>query len=275
MTLSEKTNGIYYDIPFEDYVSCEAINASALKEFRKSPLHFQIARSFQRKPTEALQFGRVVHTLVLEPEKFWNEYACLSDDVDLRTTAGKNMKKDAVERHPGKTIIRNAEFKAAEKIAENVKAHSKITPFLARAKREISIKWNIDEIPCKGRIDAYVQSHGVILDLKTTQNVTTRAFSKSIWQYGYHYQAAWYQRGLQALGLPANKFVFIAVEASSPYGVRVYELDDDVLAAAQKRIDEWLIIYQMCESTKSWPCYTQDIEVISLPSWAKDVEDES
>lgn len=275
MTLSEKTNGLYYDVPFEDYIACEAINASALKEFRKSPLHFQLARNFQRKPTEALQFGRVVHTLVLEPEKFWLEYACLADDVDLRTTQGKNMRKDAMERHPGKTIIRNAEFKAAEKIAENIKKHSKISPFLSKAKREISIKWDIDGIACKGRIDAYVESRGIILDLKTTQNVTTKVFSKSIWQYGYHYQAAWYQRGLHALGYPADKFVFIAVESSSPYGVKVYELDDDVLRTAQQKIDEWLIIYQMCESTKSWPGYSDDIEIISLPSWAKDVEEES
>jgi hypothetical protein len=273
VALSKDTFGLYENISFEEYAALDALNASTLKEFRKSPLHVQTAKYFQRKPTAALEFGQLVHLMVFQPVQVFDSFAVIPD-VNLTTKDGKAKKADVESRNPGKTIIKQAEFNAAEKIANNVRNHPRIKKYLPVSKFETSIFWHTDSIQCKGRVDMYAQEYGLVVDLKTTERPTHASFSKTIWEYGYHYQLAWYRRGLLALGLPVNYCVLIAVEKSAPYGCIAYELDSDVLDIADKKIDVWLAKYKECLEKNSWPGYTQDVLVIGIPDWAEKLDQE-
>jgi len=118
----------------------------------------------------------------------------------------------------------------------------------------------------KGRLDIVAtDSHGAttIADIKTTEDASPEAFSKTIAQYGYAQQAAHY---LDLLG--ATHFVFIAVEKTAPYAVGVYCLDPASVAMGRERNLRNLDLLESCQSSGHWPAYSSEIETISLPAWA-------
>jgi hypothetical protein len=89
--------GIYVsrELSNEEYhADTSAISKSGLDLVHRSPAHYYAAkldpdRPAEKKDTPALRFGRAFHTLVLEPDLFFQEYAVLPEKVDRRTKAGK------------------------------------------------------------------------------------------------------------------------------------------------------------------------------------------
>ena len=53
--------------------------------------------------------------------------------------------------------------------------------------------------------------------------------------WGYHLQLGWYLRGLQKLGLPAEQFIFIAIEKTAPFCVGVYRADREMINLCNER----------------------------------------
>lgn len=70
--------GRYTDISNDDYHSSNGISSTMLKDGRISLMYFErrhISKVIQRERSEALDFGSLFHTLVLEPEKVENEFS--------------------------------------------------------------------------------------------------------------------------------------------------------------------------------------------------------
>ena len=97
--------------------------------------------------------------------------------------------------------------------------------------------------------------------------VVTRA-KKSIANFGYHIQAAFYLRVLQSLGLDSYDFIFIAIEKTAPFCVGVYRASIEMLEEGNKKVDEAINQIICCKENDSYPDYTpNEIETISLPPW--------
>src|SRR6478609_9326519 len=81
--------GILHEgVAFEDYLRAPGINASGLKRILRSPAHFQASLTEPEEPTESLEYGKLLHFIVLEPELF--EARCVvQPKFDLRTKVGK------------------------------------------------------------------------------------------------------------------------------------------------------------------------------------------
>jgi hypothetical protein len=95
------------------------------------------------------------------------------------------------------------------------------------------VRSNPEGMLLKGRVDIVaIDQHGAttIADVKTTEDASIEAFSKTIAQYGYAQQAAYY---MDLLG--ASHFVFIAVEKTAPYAVGVYCLDAASIAVGREK----------------------------------------
>jgi hypothetical protein len=61
--------------------------------------------------------------------------------------------------------------------------------------------FEIEGTPCKVRPDLYnSKDSGIVLDLKTTIDASPKGFAKSVRQYGYLFQAAWYMTALASYG---------------------------------------------------------------------------
>jgi exodeoxyribonuclease VIII len=141
-------------------------------------------------------------------------------------------------------------------------------------KAERSVYW-IDEATgelCRCRPDFW-REDDIVVDMKTTEDASPEGFGKSIANWSYDTQDAFYRDGCAAVGKPLRAFVFLAVEKSArvvegqPLGVAVYQLDEAGrdLGRAKYRAD--LATYAQCKATNKWPCYSDKLETISLPQW--------
>ena len=122
----------------------------------------------------------------------------------------------------------------------------------------------------RSRPDWLLDDGSVIVDLKTTEDASPRGFQRSVAQYAYHQQAAWYLHGLeQASGICPAQFVFVAVEKKPPYAVGVYAADAEMIKAGWEAAERNLERIAECRAANHWPGYGEDIQPISLPPWMR------
>ena len=90
----------------EAYSALPHMNQSTLKKGLRSMQHLKAAiEGADRKETDALKFGQLVHTAVLEPESLSMEYE-VAPNVDLRTKGGKLEWDDYVRVNFDKTVVK-------------------------------------------------------------------------------------------------------------------------------------------------------------------------
>ena len=125
-------------------------------------------------------------------------------------------------------------------------------------------------IRAKCRPDWISHDKNIVVDLKTTQDASPKGFQKSIGQFGYHIQAAFYLRTLQNLGFDSYDFIFIAIEKTAPFCVGVYRASMEMLEEGNKKVDEAIDKILWCKENDSYPDYTpNEIETIDLPPWMR------
>ena len=251
-------NEIIYNMPAEQYHSTRALSKSGLDQFRKSPAHFlswQVGES-RNESTPAMEFGTAVHMAILEPHFFKDRYTVFTGD--RRTKDGKAAYEAVLSS--GRTPLNEEQWESITGAAAAIHAHPNAALLIDKIKPEVSVfaNWGTK---VKARIDGL--GDDFIIDVKTTQDASPKAFAKSIAQFNYHVQAAWYQR---ITGI--ERFIFIAVEKEAPFGVACYELDQQAIDLGASIIDESLKLFTECEQLNSWPCYATAIQTLSLPGWA-------
>jgi hypothetical protein len=213
-----------------------------------------------------------VHTGVLEPLQFLDEYVCT--ELDKRT---KRYKEWAAAQGD-KTILTTAEYAEVKAIAKAVKGHKRASALLAQGEPELTIVWRdgTTELLCKARPDWL--SEDVLADLKTARDIDAR-FHTAIARYGYHIQMAHYSNGLATVPELTDDdkprdVKFIAVESATPYDVAVHVLPWLVMSEARDRCSEGLHIIAAAEHIGYYPGIAPDSDIpVELPRWAMSRED--
>ena len=170
-----------------------------------------------------------------------------------------------------KTVISEDDLARGHAAAQSVMDHPRAAALLTGGQPEVVALWDDPdtEYPCKAKID-YIASNGYLVDLKTTADASLDEFSRSIGKFGYHRQQAMYRDGFEyATGEPAKGFVFVAVENKPPYAVGVYILDDESESKGREEYTEYLSKFADCKTSGDWPSYSNDVEIINLPTWYK------
>lgn len=258
------------------YHGTKSLSNSSMGQLLRCPALFQQTLSEmdgdEHAETSAKLFGRVFHTMVLEPDKTADEFAPKQNPGN--TKAGKEEAAAAKEK--GITLVSSDTWEVASAMAASANAH----PLIVAAKRspawetEMSVYWHErDHIPCKARVDAMAEIEGVpgicVIDLKSTIDASPAGISKHILDYGYHRQAAWYTHALRKCGRQANTFIFLFVEKQPPYICTAVTIEEAAIQLAYADIRLALDIYERCEASGEWPGYTTDIITeIGLPEWA-------
>jgi hypothetical protein len=263
------TPGIY-DISNEEYHASDGISRSGIMLFKKSPLHFwdKYIREDreQSEQTEALVFGNALHTYILEPNEFFNRFA-IYPQIDKRTKEGKEKWEEFFQQNLKKEFITQELYDQIASMSYVVRKHPFANDLITKAQYEKSIYWNDPDtgILCKCRPDIL---HGnMICDLKTTKDASEWAFRNSIYQYGYHIQAAMLQDGIKTvLNKTIEDFLFIAIEKTRPYATAVYILDKEALDMGREDYKRALVKYSECLKTNIWSGYER--KYISLPNYA-------
>lgn len=256
----------------KEYHESDGMSKSKLFRIAKSPEWFKYCEENPPERTADMTMGSAFHTLVLEPDKFDDEYA-VCPECDRRTKDGKSIYANFVYEAKGKEIITKDQFiticEMRDKLAQN-----KIAMALLSGQIENSFYW-IDELTgelCKCRPDAIpaLKSERLIIDLKSCRNADTETFLKDSIKLGYDLQAAMYKEGVDKITGTPHGFIFVAVEKTPPYSVNILQADNLFLRRGQELFRELIGIYSECRKSGNWYGYngfSGYINTLSLPRW--------
>lgn len=180
------------------------------------------------------------------------------------------------ELNKGKIVLSTEHMAAITTIQSKISKHPGASRRLAHGVAELSGFWVDPEtgVNCKFRPDWLVMNEQgeieAILDVKSTKDASIAGFSKSIANYGYDVQAAYYTDGLKQIIGKEVPFLFLAIENDAPYSVAMYRADQQMLDIGRKKYRAGLAIMQWCQREQQWPGYqtTDEEESISLPFWS-------
>lgn len=261
--------GVYEGIPWEVYRSWPYVNNSGLTRFLRSPAHYKAGLDTD-DDTAAKTRGTICHAGILEPGRFEKEYA-IGPDVKLNTKAGKDEWEAFVAANPGKCHVRGADGEAMLGCREAIWSHPTARRLLeSEGPVEVCVVWDdrATGLRCKARVDKLATAYAFIPDIKTTRDARREKFERSIFDFGYHRQGAFYLHGLASAGLSFDHFGIIAVEPEPPYALSVFEVDDEAIEAGGVEMNAALADFAGCVETKQWPGYKQRPVKIGLPKWA-------
>jgi len=265
--------GVHDDISNADYHAGPGISKSGLDLVHRSALHYW-ARYIDperepQEPTKALRMGSAIHGLVLEPDRFGEDFA-VAPVCDRRTKIGKAAYADFLLDAEGKTVLSADEHELAKRIAESVHAHPTAAYLLSEGAPELSAYWRDEKTGelCRCRPD-WSRPDGILVDLKTTEDAGYHGFRRSAWKWRYHVQAAFYLDGWTAAGnRQAEVFAFVAVEKSPPFAVAVYYASEDMVRLGREEYRADLDHFSACHKADQWPGYPTNLQQLDPPGWA-------
>lgn len=268
--------GIYHDLPIDVYHSDEtAVSKTQLDDIEHSPWifysrHRMPGRPPRPAPTAAMFIGTLAHCAILEPYAFDARYPM---GPEVETRAAKAWKEFAANLKPDQVGVKPSERALAFAQADAVRQVQPLQELLCKGTPEVSGYW-LDEatgVFCRCRPDwVHPAGDGVILvDVKTAISADPRDFARSIVNWNYHVQAAYYSDGYEdASGLPVHAFVFACCEKEWPYAASACMLTEEDIELGRRRYRRNLATYAECMRTGEWPGYGDDIHLLQMPAWA-------
>lgn len=294
--IPEKTQqpiGIYNDIPDADYRAWDGLSNSALTQLIEwSPYHLDYWRRNPPPKTDALVIGSALHCRVLRPKDFDAEFV-IAEQCGAQLAKGGQCRNSGIIRSGGGwvcgvhgrglspddasgiEVITEDQASSIEAMSEAIMRHPAANQIVTDSEgwNEVSIRWDREThgkpLACKARLDGIRPSWNAVIDIKTTDCARKIDFTKSIGEFGYHRQGAYYIEGLKAAGFagPMDHFVLIAVEKKPPYGVATYRVMGDALEAGREELANPIGVYANCLRSGKWFGYPSEFEDISLPRW--------
>lgn len=264
---------LVHGMPEAEYHAHDGISNSDLEWFNQSPKHYKNYKDNKGdfKPTPIMEFGTVVHHLVLTPHDP-EPYVVIPTEINELSKNSKQY-RDWKSNYPGRICISSEVFERASHVKDSLQSHSvandalfsegasEVSAFSSMAKATL-LRCRIDRVPTFGN---------ALVDLKTTHDARD-GFARTAYSLGYHRKAAWYLDVYNAC-VPReqrkSEYVLVAVETEPPYGVMVYQFDNE--AIDQGRADNHNLLNRLieCRQSNVWPGYPEEMTVLSLPNWAK------
>lgn len=242
------------------------ISSTWLKEGLKSMKRFQMY-PFKPKnePSESQKIGNMVHTYLLEHDKFQQQYYVLrKEELPFPTsTMAKKENKEYVEaiKASGKMVIDYETHKQVYAMCDSVLSNQLICQYIDNGKIENSVYWSDDEtgLPMRTRPDLWMPlSNGkiAVMDVKTTDSAYPNDFFNTASKFNYPLQAAIQCDGLTAAtGKEVHVYMYLAMDKQYPYEHCLYRLTMEDIYAAKIQYKEVLKQILRCVETGRWPSY--------------------
>lgn len=290
------------------YHAAPGLSSSAVKTFvKQSPRHYYlryVLQEAERKESDAMLLGTLVHCLVLEGEQFESRYEqelsageypdAMKTVPDLKKyceqhqLATTGVKQELVQRildydteapvwdvmlnrqrQSKKRIVKAELWDKARRMRDGVLDNEDAVELLRQGEPELSV-WGEHEATgqlLKCRAD-WFRTDGICADLKTCACSSPEQFAKDCAKFGYDLQQVHYTTTLNSTETcHCNLFAFIAVESEPPYLCQVYELDSRSIELATLRYEKALKDLEACKTFDEWPGYAETVSTLSLPVW--------
>ena len=262
------------NFPIDQYHSDDGhISASRLKLMLKSPLHFRYP--VKSEPSTAFDIGHAVHTLLLEPHLYDDEYF-IYDPMKRPVPESNFAKKENKEwlakikkENEGKIFLSTQEEEQCKTMVERVLEDPQAVELLSGPGwNEASIHW-MDwkrKVKLKTRPDR-IRANMVLVDVKTAQDASPAGFERAMGNFRYDIQAATQIDGVEAYFKKKVPYYFyIVIEKTPPYAHGIYLLRPEVIWSGRQSYKALLEIYNECKEKKEWPSYGY---------WAKNLPDKT
>jgi PDDEXK-like domain of unknown function (DUF3799) len=273
--MTEITAPGIYEIPEDVYhadpVPGGSLSSTGARRLLECPAKYAWEREHPVHK-DVFDFGTAAHKIVLG---VGTEIEVV-DAENWRTKAAQDKQKEARER--GHVALLASEWERVHAMASAIKQHKLAAAALhpARGGRPEQSLFMQDEatgVWLRARLDWMPDPHSemrpVIFDYKTTSCAEPQAFAKSMANFGYHLQAAFYAHLFYEITGVDAPFVFIAQEKEPPYLVSVCQPDADAMRTGRNLMRDAIEIYASCAATDTWPGYGDDIKTLTLPKWAE------
>ena len=254
----------------EEYHAHPFVSASTLKRILFDDETYEVANNIPVETTPFMEFGTLVHCLILEPHKFSKEYIVMPK-VDLRTSAGKAAKAEFEANANGKKIINEADYEralncvksfnedGAKRLIDGGEHEKKFfgvvkdIPLYDENGKEI-IEYR--DIEVRGMLDNVNRPKRMITDLKITQTFG-EAFSKECGNRGHGLQIALYDH----LAGGISQRAIVGIQAQPPHKVTIVEVPDHEIETGtdfyRVGIELWLDIKTYPHKYNSRLCYNR------------------
>lgn len=281
--------GMYFDMPFDDYHAVDAVSASGLRVFARSPWHY--LNRVDIKPTRPMLRGTLAHCALLEPDAMGSRYIVTPDNAPKKPTASQwNAKKpspdsvaamdwwrDFQAQAAQREIIAAEDFALCQQQLRAIAEVPELATLLASGHGEVSIFW-IDpdsRLYCKARLD-WLQIDGKvgrILELKSTADESPGAFARTAARMKYELQRAHYldaiKYGARLKPCDENAWTWGVVTSAQPVLAVPYELPPDLIEQARDERAELMGRLAWCKETGQWPAYGQGKQLLDYPAYAR------
>lgn len=136
---------------------------------------------------------------------------------------------------------------------------------------EAVLAWREGKEWCRAMLDRVTPDHRTVLDVKTTaRSARADHAARTMFDMGYHVQAAFYERGLNVLfpdGAGRRRFLFLFQETEPPYACQLIRLDEASLTIGRKQVMASIDMWKRCRAIDRWPGYPTGIQTVNMPEW--------
>ncbi len=216
------------NMPMKEYRAADGLNVSSYRyvwdqdgEKIKDNMETEV------KVNEAMDFGTIIHTAILEPDKLAGSYAVFTG----KTRRGKAWDAFKAENE-GIPIVSQQTEDAIPIICDNVAKNHEAMGILNQSAKEVSMFWEEScGCQCKARLDVVDFDGRLIADVKTTSKIGFRQFSRQVFDTGLMIQVGHYAQAFRkCTGADHNPtFWFLCCESVAPYRVVCRPLSEEAV----------------------------------------------
>lgn len=253
----------------------EYISSSGLRMYLKSPLHYKHYVEHGEESNPAFVMGSLYHTAILEPEKLKLEYirTIHRPDQSKGMTAKTNKEWRSGLEARGRHVVDEMTWETVQAMKKKLSESDDLVRLIDKGMNEHSYYIDgFEGVKVKTRPDK-VTKHAVI-DFKTTDNASVEGFTRTIFKYGYHIQAALYLDVLKQFESQDRQFVFVVQEKKEPYAYQLFRLDEEVIEYGRWKYLDLIEKHKKCLEEDKWGGYEQfneesskGVTTIKLPGW--------
>lgn len=283
-----------YNQPAAEYHADSAISHSRLKVFADSRRKYEaqfITNTLAPKSTTEMDLGTVAHAAILEPHII--DDVCIEIPRDVLSSNGARYGKawhEWSEAHSDRIQLKADDLAFVRGMFEAVYRNRSAKRLLESPGRcEACIKWDDNEcgLTRRVRLDKLIPCWGIV-DVKTCTSIKERALIRSVADFGYATQEAYYEDANVEAYDEWPHFAFVFVEQKPPHLVRVKQLralreGDDAIQEARQLNMSRLRALAECLRSGDWSDPGEhDIQYLNLPPYcyganendASDTDDE-
>lgn len=234
----------------------EYLSSSDLKLILKDPAEFYQKKYGPRvEEEEKSQYveGSAVHTLILEPHLFKEEFAIFpgfakrgKEYETFKLTNTKQYILSSVQEQRCKMYV--AAYHQVKAAVDLIKGGFS----------EQTVCTLINDVPIKVRTDYINVDKGYIVDVKTTgYSSDADSFRQTIQHWSYDLSAALYLRAMETYYNKPFEFYFIVISKKDS-DCNVFKLSKDTRLKGNMAVNEALVKYKQCKETGIWTSEEKD-----------------